>query len=556
LRSSSRRNFTLQFSLSSAFVGIVALTALLVGGSTFLNTSSSLREGISTRLHDVAGLAALQVDARTHRLIRSRDDERSEAYADLKRLLQRIRDDSTDVRFVYTVRKDGRGRIVFVVDAEEDGAEASHVGDVYKDASRALHAAFEPPFRVQTEKQFTRDQWGVWLSSYAPVLADDGSLEAVLGVDISAQRIGEYESRHALAVLASSLAICAGVVLLGVLFSRGISRPLLQLEGRMSEIQRLNLGEQVRVQSRVTEVIRMQHAVENMRSGLKSFRKYVPADLVAELVGLQREAVLGAEKKELTIFFSDIADFTAISELLPAERLVEELSAYFDVVTRAILENSGTVDKYIGDAVMAFWGAPRDVPDHAVMACRAALECRRRVQAISRQWLGRGLPSLRMRIGIHTGEAVVGNMGYEERLNYTVMGDSVNLASRLEGLGKYYGTDIIVSEATRNLASGVMAARQLDVVAVKGKTRGVAIFELVGERDRLERTARELVALFDEGMSLYLERRWEAAGAVFAEASRRRPTDRPARILLDRCMEYGANPPPADWRGVVVMREK
>ena len=206
------------------------------------------------------------------------------------------------------------------------------------------------------------------------------------------------------------------------------------LASDMSRIQNLDLEGDVDIHSRISEVASMKTAVDNMKSGLRSFQKYVPSELVAELIKLRKEAVLGVEKRELSVFFSDIAGFTTISESLPPERLARNMGAYFEGMTSALLRNKATVDKYIGDAIMAFWGARdrRKQPRRAGVQSRPSVS-EFRPTPLSADLVKAGMPPLTTRIGINSGEAIVGNMGYKDRLSYTAIGDNVNLASRLEG---------------------------------------------------------------------------------------------------------------------------
>jgi adenylate cyclase len=293
-----------------------------------------------------------------------------------------------------------------------------------------------------------------------------------------------------------------------------------------------------------------------MKSGLRSFKKFVPADLVAELIKLNKEAVLSAEKRVLTVSFSDIADFTSISEMLKPEQLVGNLGTYFEGMTKTILKNRGTIDKYIGDAIMSFWGAPNYQEDHAYLACQSALESQRFLSSIAGDWKTKGVPIFNTRIGINTGELIVGNMGYEERLNYTVMGDTVNLASRLEGLNKFYGTRIMISEFTLDTVRDRMETRLLDTVAVKGKKTGVKIYELISEKGNIDKGLMEFLALYNEGISLYEKQDWPGSVKVFAEALKLRNDDKPVQMLLERCRKFEKEGTPHDWNGVTVFHEK
>jgi adenylate cyclase len=273
---------------------------------------------------------------------------------------------------------------------------------------------------------------------------------------------------------------------------------------------------------------------------------------------MQKEAVLEGEKRELSIFFSDVADFTAISERLSPEELVQRLGVYFDGLSRTVLGNAGTLDKYVGDAIVAFWGAPQRREDHPRLACVTALECQRFLDRNGPQWEAEGHPAFRTRIGIHTGEVIVGNIGYEERMNYTIIGDAANLASRLEGLNKFYGTRIIISEDVYGRVKEEFVARKLDRVAVKGRSRGVLIYELIAARGEVVGAQEAFQRAYDEAMELYLGRSWAEARRAFADAAGLAPRgkDRPCELLGARCEEFLREPPAPDWNGVYVHHAK
>lgn len=548
--------FTLPFSLGTALTGIAILTSVMLGVITFYSVRAFVRQSVKERLSDAVGIAALRIDGDLHSTLRGAADENTAAYQEMRKYLRNIRDTAKDIRFAYTARKDKQGRIMFVVDAEENPKEASHIGDEYGEASRLMREAFQPPYGLRVEEQFVKDRWGVFLSGYAPIFKKNGEFEALLGMDIAAQKIFDYERHYLLMILLICLAVCALAVSLGVILARRISKPLLLLEADMSRIQAFDLGGSPVIRSRIVEVIRMKNAVENMKSGLRSFKKYVPAELVAELIKLRKEAVLNVQKRELSVFFSDIKGFTSIAEGLSPEVLAQNMGVYFEAMTSTLLGNQATVDKYIGDAIMAFWGAPVPLEKHAALACRAAIQCQRRVDKIAADFVAAGFPALVTRIGINTGEAIVGNMGYKDRLSYTALGDTVNLASRLEGLNKHYGTRILITETTYDKVRDEFVARPVDVVAVKGKSTGVKIYELIVERDQAGQDVLAFVSLCEEGMKSYLRREWSKAEECFRAVLQTRPDDQPAQILAARCVTYGKTPPPPDWSGVTSMQEK
>ncbi len=288
------------------------------------------------------------------------------------------------------------------------------------------------------------------------------------------------------------------------------------------------------------------------------FSHYVSPAIVTELLSDPEKLQLGGEKKELTVLFSDIAGFTSISEGLQPEKLVELLNEYLDAMTDIIIRNKGTLDKYEGDAIMAFWGAPVSLHDHALHACMSALQMQNALKELrSVQRSGKKHLEMHVRIGINTGEMIVGNMGGKERFDYTVIGDSVNLGARLETANKKYGTNIIISENTYKHVNDLVIVRELDAIVVKGKTQITRIYELIGMRDDgIADSERQKVQLYNDGIKLYRDRRWEEAIDHFTELTSRYPDDIPCRIYLERAQQYRDNPPPDDWDGITVMESK
>jgi adenylate cyclase len=289
------------------------------------------------------------------------------------------------------------------------------------------------------------------------------------------------------------------------------------------------------------------------------FSHYISAAVVNELVNNPEKAKLGGDRRELTVFFSDIAGFTSISEMFSnkPEGLVELLNEYLDEMTAIILKHEGTLDKYEGDAIMAFWGAPIPQKDHALRTCSAALEMQKRLAQLRPVWKKAGKPPLEVRCGINTGVMIVGNMGGRDRFDYTVIGDSVNLASRLEGANKQYGSNIMISDFTYQHVKGKVVVRELDLIQVKGKTEPVKVWELLGLAGMpLTDAQKQSLELYEEGLKLYRGRSWEEAIAYFTQAKELDPTCRAADIYVQRASLYQLNPPPEDWNGVFVMTTK
>lgn len=281
----------------------------------------------------------------------------------------------------------------------------------------------------------------------------------------------------------------------------------------------------------------------------KAFSNYVSADLVAQIMKNPDSLKLGGEKKEISILFSDIRGFTTISEKLSPEELVHLLNEYLNPMTLIVLEEKGTLDKYVGDAVMAIYNAPLDVAGHAGHACRSALKMIAKLGELNTSFIARGIDPIDIGIGINTGDAVVGNMGAAIRFDYTAIGDNVNLASRLEGLNKMYGTHIIVSESTKESAGNGFHFREIDLVTVKGKHRPVPIYELMVTEDMA------MVDSFEGALRLYRNREFSAALKIFSDLSTQKG-DQVSVMYSKRCLEFIEAPPPEQWDGAFIAKSK
>jgi adenylate cyclase len=289
-----------------------------------------------------------------------------------------------------------------------------------------------------------------------------------------------------------------------------------------------------------------------MAQGLAAFRKYIPADLVKRLISDGNGARLGGAVRPMSVMFIDLAGFTGMSERL-GDRIIPLLSRYFDAVSTQIQNQGGTIDKFIGDAVMAFWGAPARNPDHAVDCCRAALACRQAVEAAALVD-DHGQP-VKIRIGINSGDMLVGNIGSEVRLNYTVIGDAVNIASRLESTNKVYGSTIIIGPETRRLAGDRIVVRELDRLAVYGRSGGLQIYELLGITGAFD-GALDWVASYEAGLAAWRARDFTAAIASFEKVLEIRNDDAASALMIERCRQQIENPSGEDWDGTTVAKSK
>ncbi|OHD56101.1 MAG: hypothetical protein A2Y33_01495 [Spirochaetes bacterium GWF1_51_8] len=286
-----------------------------------------------------------------------------------------------------------------------------------------------------------------------------------------------------------------------------------------------------------------------------AFMHYLSPEVVRRVIDNPALLNLGGEKREITAYFSDIQGFTSISEMMNPEEIVAFLNEYLTEMTNIILENNGTVDKYEGDAIVAFFGAPLLQPDHAKRACAAVIAMQKRLVQLRLKWKGEGRPEIIVRMGINTGDAVVGNMGSQQRMDYTMMGDTVNLASRLEGANKFYGTMSMISETTYEVVKSEFLIRELDNLKVVGKDKPIRVYELIDTLADASAGDKEKVEVFAQAMGLYKTKKWNEAIQIFKEL-KEKYSDPPSGVYMERCDEFIKNPPPANWNGVYVLKSK
>ncbi|KFA90530.1 hypothetical protein Q664_27960 [Archangium violaceum Cb vi76] len=350
-----------------------------------------------------------------------------------------------------------------------------------------------------------------------------------------------------------------GVVLLAfvlaVMLARRLSAPLVQLEAAARQVRLGALDVEVPVRG-TDEVGRLTGAFNEMVAGLRQrdqihglFKRYLDPQVVDELIRNPEKAAPGGERRELTVLFSDLVGFTSMSEEMSPEALVDVLNGYFERATEVLGQHGATLDKFIGDAIMCFWNAPLPQEDHAARACLTALRLVAVVDKLAPELEARGVSRLDCRIGLNTGPGVVGNIGSRAAQDYTVIGDTVNLASRLEGAAKVYGTRILVSEETVRASRGTVLARELDLLRVKGRQLPVRVYELV---DVAGAPPPAHLARFAEGLALYRARHFTEARERFLSS----PEDPPSRVFAARCEALSTQPPPEDWDGVFSLDTK
>lgn len=287
-----------------------------------------------------------------------------------------------------------------------------------------------------------------------------------------------------------------------------------------------------------------------------AFGQYLSPHVIEQILADPSRLKLGGEERVCTAFFSDLAGFSSFSERLPPAELVRLLNEYLTEMTEVLHAQGGTVDKYLGDGVAAFFGAPLPYGDHAVRACVAAIHQQRRLAVLRERWQAEGRPLLHARMGLNTGPMLIGNMGSASRLSYTMMGDAVNLAARLEGANKSFGTRILISESTWEAARHAVEGREVDMLRVVGRAQPLRVYEVLEEKGHLDPALQPVLEHFARGLTLYRERRFAEAREAFQAALALREEDGPSRAYVQRCEAFLASPPPADWDGVYALTEK
>lgn len=353
------------------------------------------------------------------------------------------------------------------------------------------------------------------------------------------------------------ISIFVFLISFGVIFllSKRISTPISQLCESAKAIGNMELDNYPEPpKSKIFEIQQLSSAMDSMKLSISTFSKYAPKDLVRKLLKSGDKPILGGRTKEITMLFSDIEKFSTVAEKLPAEYLILHLSEYFDELTKNIMAHNGIIDKYIGDSIMAIWGAPNPDENQVINACEAALECQKIIEDLKEKWTPLGKPPLPTRIGLHTGTAIVGNIGSQDRMNFTAIGDSVNIASRLEGANKVYGTNILASETVENSARGRILFRVIDRIAVKGRLSGITVFEplcsIKNADDDMYYKVIELCSKSKEAFELYQGGNFKNAIKLYTEIATMFPNKISSIApLIDRCRNFMANPP-IEWDGV------
>jgi class 3 adenylate cyclase len=483
-----------------------------------------ITEANQNHLKAVAQIAAHEVPAEELDRYRAAADTKNEKYADLKHRLSQF-SAQYNVKYVYYFREHGKDSFQYIIDNDFDPKTVVGPDKVLRMGAIA-RKAFEGNVTA-TDLGAHDETWEDLLAGFAPVYDSVGNFYCVAGVDIGDKVLFDLR-RNSLTMMFLQIIALSVSVLFGILAMLVYRR-----KARETEEARLKL----------------QYFNNNMR---QAFSTYLSDDVVEEVISDPARLKLGGVNRHMTALFSDVKNFTGIAEVLTPEHLVDLLNYYLSTMSDILLEQKGTIDKYQGDSIMSFFGAPIELADHALCACTAAITMKRTENEVNRYILDKGIsPSpLLTRIGINTGDMVVGNMGTQKKMNYTIISNAVNIASRLEGVNKLYGTWILAPDSTISETKNRLLTRRLDRVKLVGINEAVQIHEVLETKTDAGDTLFELTYLFHKALDLFNTRNWKDAGAAFNHVLKLFPHDGPSQLYAYRCAQYLQQPPMDAWDGV------
>jgi class 3 adenylate cyclase len=516
----------IQFTLGLFFISaLMVLLVSIVVNIHVTHYEEMITESTQNHLMAAAQAAAQYISVEELDRYHTTNDSKNQNYHDLKMRLVRFAKEY-NVLYVYYLREYDNDNFQYIVDNDFDPATIVGPGDILpiEDIARAALAGSV----TATDLGSHNPSWDGLIAGFAPVYDSDGNFYCVAGVDISDKVIFDQRrysiTMMILQILALSISVAFGIF------------NMLLYRGKAKQIQDAH--------------VKLQYFNNNMR---QAFSTYLSEDVVEEIISDPARLQLGGVNRYMTALFSDVKGFTGIAEKLMPEHLVDLLNYYLSTMSDIILEQKGTIDKYQGDSIVSFFGAPLELEDHAIRACTAGIIMRRMETDINKYILEKGIsPSpLLTRIGLNTGEMVVGNMGTQKKMNYTIISNAVNLASRLEGVNKQYGTWILASDSTIQETKGKLLTRRLDRVKVVGINEATLIHEILELKSDATDALFELVYLFHKALDIYDNRNWKDAGNAFEQVLKLYPNDGPSKLFADRCRQYQEYPPPADWDGSV-----
>ena len=468
--------FNLRFALSTSTIFILVVVSviyffLLIFAIEEI-ANNSLKKSLSTSVNVCNSI----LNSNDIESLTVYTQEQSEVFINYRKQILGIKNQIENIKFVYIVRQTGTN-ITYIMDCGDDVSEQAKLGEVYDDAAVGLKMLFKNPTdKIHFEKEYYTDKWGTFLSAYKPVFKN-GKLIYVVCSDIKSVDANHYIKIYKLKFTFVFIVMFSVILPLVFWVTNVIRKPLYKVRDEILKLKDLDLDEHINFTSNIIEVNDMIEATDKVKTGLRSFSKYVPDKLVRQLMSQGKDAKIGGEKEYVTVLFSDIEGFTTISEKNDTQEVVSSLNEYFDIYVKCLEDNNATVDKFIGDAVMAFWNAPVKVNNHELTSVLTALTIQDEIIKLNKKWEDQGKKFIfKTRIGINCGEVIVGNIGSTNRINYTVTGDTVNLASRLEAENKNHDTTILVSEFIYQKTCNDINYDYIGNIKVKGKHISIKIY--------------------------------------------------------------------------------
>ncbi len=477
------------------FIVTSIITNGLLAIIMFGQSRTYLFKEIQSKVLSIAATISSLIDGDLHNELKSRSDEAGDAYKSLESDIRKARDanrrDDVNVSYVYTMMtaEENPDIFLFAVDAEESLEKKSHIGDVYI-------GEYEGEFKLdelQVDESVNRDQWGEWISANAPLLNSSGKVVAAVGVDISAKDVLKKINRlffSALTALGASIFIAIAVSLF---LSKHVTKPLYLLKNSLDKIRQGDLHVTVDMK-RGDEFGEVAESINAMVSGLRerealksTFARYVSKQVRDKVLITGDIPDIKGERRKVTVLFSDIRGFTEVADSMQPEDVVGLLNEYFEKMIEVTFKYHGTLDKFIGDGMMVIFGAPLDDPYQEENALKAALDMRVELNKLCEKWSAQGRSELKIGIGINTGNAIVGNIGSTQHMEYTAIGDAVNLASRLESATKEYDTDILISEYTYVETRTLFNCTRIGDIRVKGRADSVTVYSVQGVKEKSQR---------------------------------------------------------------------
>jgi class 3 adenylate cyclase len=474
-----RLKFNLRFALSTSTIFILALVSVVYFFLLIFAIEDIAKSSLKRSLHTSVNVCSSILDPDEIDSLTKYEQEQSEIFINYRKQIVSIKNQIENIKFVYIVRQTGTN-ITYIMDCGDDVSEQAKLGEVYDDAGDGLKELFKNlKDEIHFESDYYTDKWGTFLSAYKPVFKNGKLIYAVCS-DIKSVDVDYYIRVYKIKFTFVFIGMFSVILPIVFWVTNAIRKPLYKVRDEILKLKDLDVNEHIDFKSNITEVNDMIEATDKVKTGLRSFAKYVPDKVVKQLITQGKDAKIGGEKEYVTILFSDIEGFTSISENNDVHEVVTSLNEYFDIYVKCLEESGATVDKFIGDAVMAFWNAPNKVENHEFVAVKTALEIVKEIDNLNQKWKSEGKKFIfKTRIGINSGEVIVGNIGSTNRINYTVTGDPVNLASRLEAANKQYNTKILVSESIYNKTNNLIDYYYIDTVKVKGKEVYVKVYQPV-----------------------------------------------------------------------------